>query len=216
MCIFDHLLPKAKKMQYWRGTKQTDQETLSRYDAAISANFTHAYARPGPSRKLRLEQELLLVMMRLRVGLMVHDLAFRFQISTSTVSSIFSTWIRLMRLELAHLIIWPSKQVTRAHLPKCFQKHYPKVRCIIDCTEVFIETPSSLEIQALCWSDYKHHTTIKFLVCITPTGMISHVSLCYGGRASDKFIVEKCGFLNSLSPMIKSWQIVDLRSRRTL
>ena len=54
-------------MQYWRGTKQTDQETPS---AAISADFTHAYTRPGPSQKLRLEQELLLVMMRLRVGLM--------------------------------------------------------------------------------------------------------------------------------------------------
>ena len=26
--------------------------------------------------------------------------------------------------------------------------------------------------------------------------MISHVSLCYDGRASDKFIVQKCGFLN--------------------
>ena len=115
--------------------------------------------------------------MRLHVGLTVHDLAFRFQISTSTVSSIFSTWIRWMRLELAHLIIWPSKQVTRAHLPKCFQKHYPKVWCIIDCTEVFIETPSSLEIQALCWSDYKHHTTTKFLVCITPTGMISYICI---------------------------------------
>ena len=67
-CIFDQLLPKAKKMQCWRGTKQTDQETPS---AAISADFTHAYARPGSSRKLRLEQELLLVMMRLRVGLTV-------------------------------------------------------------------------------------------------------------------------------------------------
>ena len=65
-CIFDQLLPKAEKMQCWRGTKQTDQETPS---AAISADFTHAYARPGSSQKLRLEQELLLVMMRLRVGL---------------------------------------------------------------------------------------------------------------------------------------------------
>ena len=90
-CIFDHLFPKA---EHWLGTKQTDQETPSRYDSAISANFTHAYARPGPLQKLRLEQELLLVMMRLRVGLMVHDLAFRFQISTSTVSYIFSTLIR--------------------------------------------------------------------------------------------------------------------------
>ena len=103
-------------------------------------------------------------------------------------------------MNFVHLIIWPSKQVTRAHLPKCFQKHYLKVRCIIDYTEVFIETPSSLEIQALCWSDNKHHTTIKFLVCTTPTGLISYVSLCYGGRASDKFIVQKCGFLNYVEP----------------
>ena len=126
--IFDQLLPKAEKMQCWRGTKQTDQETPS---AAISADFTHAYARPGPSQKLRLEQELLLIMMRLRVGLMVHDLAFRFQISTSTVSSIFNTWIILMRLELAHLIMWPSKQVTWAHLPSVSKNTTPKCDALL-------------------------------------------------------------------------------------
>jgi hypothetical protein len=42
----------------------------------------------------------LLVMMRLRWGLLVHDLACRFQISHSLVSSILITWIKLMRLEL--------------------------------------------------------------------------------------------------------------------
>ena len=202
--IFEHLLPKAKNMQYWRGCKQTDHETPSRYDfdesIPMSSTFIHSYGRPGPARKLHLEQEMLLVMMRLRVGLLVHDLAFRFKISTASVSSIFATWIRLMRLELCPLIRWPSKQGTRKELPNCFQKHYPKVRCIIDCTEVFTETPSSLEIQALCWSEYKHHTTIKFLVGITPNGMISYVSPCYGGRASDKFIVQKSGFLNHIEP----------------
>lgn len=202
--IFDHLLPKARNMQYWRGPKQTDDEAPSRYDfdlsSPIASIYSQSYGRPGPSRKLHLEQEMLLVMMRLRIGLLIHDLAFRFQTSTSTVSSVFGTWIRLMRLELSPLIIWPSKSVTRAQLPHCFQKHYPKVRCIIDCTEVFIETPSSLEIQALCWSEYKHHTTIKFLVAISPNGMISYVSPCYGGRASDKFIVQKSGFLNYIEP----------------
>ena len=202
--IFDHLLPKAKNMQYWRGAKQTDEETPTRYDfdlsSPIASSYSQSYGRPGPSRKLYPEQEMLLVMMRLRVGLLVHDLAFRFQTSTGTVSSIFATWVRLMRLELSSLIIWPSKQVTKKELPSCFEKHYPKVRCIIDCTEVFIETPSSLEIQALCWSEYKHHTTIKFLVGITPNGMISFVSPCFGGRASDKFIVQKSGFLNNVEP----------------
>ena len=74
------------------------------------------------------------------------------------------------------------------------------MRCIIDCSEVFIETPSSLELQAQCYSNYKHHTTIKFLVSVTPNGMFSYISPCYGGRASDKFIAKDCGFLRLIEP----------------
>ena len=91
-----------------------------------------------------------------------------------------------MSYELSSLIVWPSKRVVKDNLPTCFKLLYPNVRCIIDYTEVFIETPSSLDTEAQCWSDYKHHCTIKFLVSITPNGMISYVSPCYGGRASDK------------------------------
>ena len=80
-------------------------------------------------------------MMRLRLGLLVHDLASRFQISDSLVSSIFITWIKLMRLELSHLIVWPAKHVIKERLPLYFKRFYPHARCIIDCTEVFIETP---------------------------------------------------------------------------
>ena len=78
---------------------------------------------------------------------------------------------------------------TNKTLPKCFEKFYPKVRCIIDCSKVFVETPSSLEVQAPCWSDYKH---------IMPNGLISFVSDCYGGRASGKFIVMERKFMNVL------------------
>ena len=60
------------------------------------------FLKPGPGRKLKLELELLLVMMRLRLGLLVHDFSCRFQISDSLVSSIFITWIQLMRLELLY------------------------------------------------------------------------------------------------------------------
>ncbi|KAK3095162.1 hypothetical protein FSP39_010913 [Pinctada imbricata] len=118
----------------------------------------------------------------------------------SLLSSIFITWVRLMRLELSSLIVWPSREVVRQNLPDCFQHFYPKLRCIIDCTEVFIETPSSLDTQAKCWSDYKHNCTVTFLVAITPNGSISYVSPCYGGRASDKFITNDCNFLNLLEP----------------
>ncbi len=196
--IFEYLLPKAKVMQYWKGDKQTSKETPSRYDDPQSSQ--KQYQRPGPARKLSLEQEYLLVLMRLRVALLEQDLAFRFDISEGLVSSIFSTWIRLMRLELVHLIIWPSRQAIRQHLPDCFKKFYPRVRSIIDCSEIFIETPSNLDVQAECWSEYKHHCTLKFLVAITPNGLICFISPCYGGRASDKFIVRDSGFLQYLEP----------------
>jgi hypothetical protein len=67
-----------------------------------------------------------------------------------------------MRLELSHLSVWPAKHVIKENLPLCFKKLHPHVRCIIDCS--FIETPSSLGTQAQCWSDNKHHFTLKFLV----------------------------------------------------
>ena len=98
------------------------------------------------------------------------------------------------------LIIWPSKsQVTKA-FPQCFKKLYPKVHTIIDCTETYTETPSSLDSHCLLWSDYKHDRTIKILICITPDGVISWVSPAYGGRTSDAYIVRDSGFLDLLEP----------------
>jgi hypothetical protein len=197
--MFDFLSQKASNMTYWKGDKQTSTEKSSRYDN-MDANLSAFVRKRGPPRKLTLEQELLLVMMRLRLALCVGDLAFRFKISESLVSSIFCTWIKMMSEELSWLIQWPSRSQIKKTLPACFKKNYSKVRCIIDCSEIFIETPSSLEVQAACWSDYKHHCTFKFLIGITPNGLISFISECYGGRASDKFIVMDSKFLRMLEP----------------
>ena len=103
---------------------------------------------------MSLEQEhlLVLVLMRLRLGLLIKDFAFHFQVSSSRFSQIWITWINLMSKELRYLIIWPSKGQVFVTLPEAFKKLYPKVRVIIDCTEVDLETPSSLEVQANLWS----------------------------------------------------------------
>ena len=60
-----------------------------------------------------------------------------------------------------------------ATIPEVFKKLFLKVQVIIDCTEMFLETPSSIEVQASMWSDYKQHCTSKYLVSITPNGEIS-------------------------------------------
>ena len=138
-------------------------------------------------------------MMRLRLELLVDDLAFRFKTSNTRVSQIWITWIKLLsRVGIFHNLAFERSNF--AMLPECFKKSYPKVRTIIDCTEVFLETPSSLEVQALLWSEYKHHSTFKFLVAITPNGAVSWVSPCYGGRTTDIYIVQDSGFLDILEP----------------
>ena len=88
--------------------------------------------------------------------------------------------------------IFISLYQVRQNMPKVFKK-FPKTRTIIDCTEVFIERPTSLLARQETWSNYKSHNTAKYLVCVTPWGTISYLSKGWGGRASDKFIVNNSG-----------------------
>ena len=74
------------------------------------------------------------------------------------------------------------------------------MRTIIDCSEIFFDTPSSSYMQVCLWSDYKHHCTVKFLIAIIPNGPVSWLSPLYGGWASNIHIVRDSGFLGILEP----------------
>lgn len=71
---------------------------------------------------------------------------------------------------------------------------------MLDCTEIKVEQPCTAEQKVYLYSRYKGGYTIKFLVSITPSGMINFLSKCYGGRSSDTFITTDCGFLSLLEP----------------
>ena len=186
-CVFSFLLKKASIMHYWKGSKDAKKDTSS----------PHVNSQ---QRALTLKQQFLLSMMKLKMGLFLFDLAFRFGVCESTASSAFTTWVKLMAKELDWLISWSDRKIIQRDLSSMFRKYYLKCRVIIDCTELFVETPSSLEVAAMCWSNYKQHYTAKFLIGITPNGHISFVSETYGGRASDVFIAENSKFCNKLQP----------------
>jgi len=133
--------------------------------------------------------------MKLRSGLLNEDLAGRFELLMATVSSIFTTWIKVLDSLLSPTIVLPLSECIRANLPRCFS-NYKNLRGILDCTEVYIERPRDLKLQALTWSDYKKHNTVKFLVVITPRGRIGFLSKAWGGRASDWHIVSNSSFLS--------------------
>ena len=142
-----------------------------------------------------------MVLIKLRLNVPFQDLAYRFLLSVATVSRIFWSWINAMDYRLCQLVYWPERENLFKTMPMCFKYAFGnKVTVIIDCFEVFIEKPTNLLARAQTFSSYKHHNTIKVLIGITPQGSISFVSEVWGGRTSDKFLTENCGFLNKLLP----------------
>ena len=155
-------------------------------------------ATPTKYSKMLPPDCLLLVLMRLRLNLRIEDLSYRFGITLSSVSDVFQRWIDVMFASLRFLIMWPSQETVHANMPQIFKDLYPRTRCIIDCSEIFIERPYSYQARAQTYSNYKKHNTVKFLIGITPTGAVSFLSKCWGGRATDKFITHHSGFLDKV------------------
>ena len=125
-------------------------------------------------------------------------LGFRFGISKSTIVRDFAKWIETMDIHLSLRITWPDRKSTQKTMPFRFQSHYGlRVTSIIDCFELFIEKPSNLFVESCTWFRYKHYNTPKYLISITPQGIINFISNGWRGRLSDKHIVEHSGYLRN-------------------
>ena len=160
----------------------------------LLSKATKPYAHFGLSPA----DQLLMVLTKLRHADPHQHLAYQFGIDITRVSKIFHHWINVMHAELQPLIKWPQRDMLRKTLPACFKPQYSRATCIIDCSEIFIQRPTSLTARSQTYSNYKSRNTVKFLIAISPTGAIIFVSKCWGGRASDKHITSHSGFLNKL------------------
>ncbi|XP_037558073.1 uncharacterized protein LOC119435229 isoform X2 [Dermacentor silvarum] len=146
-------------------------------------------------------EELVLTLVRLRLGVPLQDLAYRFEVSQATATRVVNRWIAAMHVRLKQLVDWPSREQLQQTMPMAFRKAFgTSVAVIIDCFEIFIERPSSMLPRSQTWSRYKHHNTAKYLIGIAPQGAITFISKGWGGRTSDKLITESSGMLNHLLP----------------
>jgi len=110
--------------------------------------------------------QLLMVLMKLRQAMTNQDLGYRFGIGMTRVSKIFHLWINTMATQLNPLVKWPDQGMIRSTLPECFKPMYSHTTCIIDCSEIFIQRPTALSARAKTYSNYKHHNTVRFLIAI--------------------------------------------------
>uniref|UniRef100_A0A672HZR3 THAP-type domain-containing protein n=1 Tax=Salarias fasciatus TaxID=181472 RepID=A0A672HZR3_SALFA len=156
---------------------------------------------PQGKRKLSPFQMVLITLMHLRLDLPLQHIAHLFGVHRGTVSAIVQETINVLHVRLAPLVHWPDRDSLQVSMPHQFVETFGKrVAAIIDCFEVFIKRPSNLLARAQTFSHYKHSHTLKYLIGITPQGVISFISKGWGGRTSDKKITENCGFLDQLLP----------------
>ena len=175
--VFKYLHPgnEGQNISYW----------VSKLNLNVSAGVYEGendelIRKRGRSRSLRPIDEFFAVMRRLRQGFAEEYLAHLFQVSLSTISRIFITWINFIYLNLGQINIWPTRGEVNETMPEDFKQKYSSTRVIIDCTEVRCQMPSSLHLNGELFSNYKHHTTLKGLI----------------GSISDREIVERSGLLD--------------------
>ncbi|XP_067127736.1 uncharacterized protein [Centruroides vittatus] len=191
-------------------------DTISACVSELQSNNT-AYKPTTISTKV----QIVLVMMKLKLALPFACVSVLFQISMTTCRRIFFNIIAYLSQVLGAAIVWPSKEEIMKNLPLCFQK-YSKVRVILDCTEVLVEKPKCISCRILTYSHYYGKHTVKVLVGIAPSGLITYLSKAYGGRASDKAIFEESNLLNLLDPYAdqvmtdKGFHIEDACSARAI
>ena len=72
----------------------------------------------APLKSMCQQDQILMTLMKLRLGLKNADLALRFSVSASTVSKVINRCIPIVAVRLKFLIHWPSKETVKRNLPK--------------------------------------------------------------------------------------------------
>ena len=101
---------------------------------------------------------------------------------TSTTSTIFYTWIKLLYCHLNNLRgdMFPQRQHYAHDLPRVFRT-FKNIRCTIDCTEFFVQMQRDFRRQGNLYSSYKNLHTFKSLIGVAPNGSIVFVSDLFEG-----------------------------------
>lgn len=155
--------------------------------------------RPTTPQKLSSRIRLLLMLVRMRRGTPLRDLAYQFGISTAWAGFIFFAVLRKVAntFKSVERSMFLTRQQQQQNRPAPF-KPFPDVRIIIDAVEFRTQIPSNAQQQNNTFSQYKKYNTFKYVVGISCYGGLIFVSEGYEGSKSDKEIMKKCGLMNLL------------------
>jgi cell division protein FtsB len=161
------------------------------------------FTRNLPSlTQVSLQDQLFLVLIRLRCAFTFKDLAFRSGVSPQDLSVMCTSWINYMFFAFGSVSIWPHRDIICSKMPPKFRAKFPNTIAIIDATEIRLQRPSSLVCQSQSYSDYKSTNTFKALIAIDPRGSVMFISQLFSGSISDNRLTHDSGLLTLLGNYI--------------
>jgi hypothetical protein len=197
-----------KKNYFLVRAKQSDKliRSFTGLDSLELFQLIFDMAKPvlseNPKMALSLQEQLLMTLMKFRMNLNFDFIAFCFGISQSTTETYFHTWIDVLYDRVApEFVFWGERNELRLTMPMVFRSGlYRHVASMIDCFEIPVQKSKNLILQAASFSTYKGCNTNKYLISGTAQGSVNYISPSYGGKVSDKHIVQDCDYLQNLLP----------------
>lgn len=144
---FEIIQKKVASINYWKGPKQCKNNSQP--------------SRQRRNKKGREFNEYLMTLIYIREAMEKEVLADLFGVSLSHVSCVITTWINVLYEVFRKQLKYPSAETVKKNLPEHYPSKYRDTRIILDCTEFFTVRPRNCTAQAVTYSTYKHHNTLK-------------------------------------------------------
>ncbi|XP_068097185.1 uncharacterized protein [Hyperolius riggenbachi] len=154
----------------------TDFLSFLTADQKLCAGKIRKRSEVGPQSALCLEDQLLLVLTRLRLGLLLQDLAFRFRVSESTVSRYWLNWTDLLHARLTQIPILYSARYLELFEPKRLVKHQGLNCTIMDCTDLFFEVQAKDRTKPASTHPSRNHYLRRGYAIASPNGYMTFSS----------------------------------------
>eukprot|EP00079_Xenopus_tropicalis_P028147 XP_012822893.1 PREDICTED: uncharacterized protein LOC101732849 isoform X2 [Xenopus tropicalis] len=130
----------------------------------------------GPQNALSLEDQLFLVLTRLRLGLLLQDLAFRFRVSESTVSRYWLNWTELLHARLTQVPVLYSMRYLDLFEPKRLEQYQGLTCTVMDCTDLFFEVQAKDRSKPASNHPCRNHYLRRGYAIASPNGFITFSS----------------------------------------
>ncbi|KAL2079604.1 hypothetical protein ACEWY4_025348 [Coilia grayii] len=127
---------------YEEGEEEEQEATARSVRQRLLAELRGSKQPPSGHRMLGPEDQLLLTLTRLRLGLLLQDLAFRFNVAEATASRIWGHWLGLMQRRLQQVPVRCSQHYISQFQPQHSLCLGPgRELAVLECSDLLFDAP---------------------------------------------------------------------------